>query len=98
MLFLKTNMEGNGLEGNKLKILLKGFSHKNRLIYEALRNDFEITVDTSRENIVKIDSEDISIEAFNYVFSEFPLETDYKMISYISEETDVEELLKWFNS
>ena len=98
MLFLKTNMEGNGLEGNKLKILLKGFSHKNRLIYEALRNDFEITVDTSRENIVKIDSEDISIEAFNYVFSEFPLETDYKMVSYISEETDVEELLKWFNS
>ena len=98
MLFLKTNMEGNGLEGNKLKILLKGFSHKNRLIYEALRNDFEITVDTSRENIVKIDSEDISIEAFNYVFSEFPLKTEYKMISYISEETDVEELLKWFNS
>lgn len=81
-----------------MKILLKGFSHKNRLIYEAFRNDFEITVDTSRENIVKIDSEDISIEAFNYVFSEFPLKTEYKMISYISEETDVEELLKWFNS
>ena len=86
------------MRGNKFKILLKGFSHKNRLIYEALRNDFEITVDTSQENIVKIDSEDIPLETFNYVFSEFHLETDYKMISYVSEETNVEELLKWFNS
>ena len=81
-----------------MEILLKGFSHKNRLIYESLKNNFEITVDTSHENIVKTDSEDIPIESFNYVFSEFPLKTEYKMISYLSAETNVEELLKWFNS
>ena len=83
---------------DKMKILLKGFSHNNRLIYETLRNDSEITVDTSYDNIVWTDSEDIPIETFDYVFSEFPIETDYKMISYVSEETDVEILLKWFNS
>lgn len=33
------------MKGNELKILLKGFSNKNRLIYEALKNEFEITVD-----------------------------------------------------
>ena len=81
-----------------MKILLKGFSHKNHLIYEALKNDFEITVDTSHGNIVKTNYEDISIESFYYVFSEFPIETEYKMISYVTEETNIKELLKWFNS
>ena len=99
-----------------IKILLKGFSHKNRLIYDALKgycqensreedsrkestenaqgNPFgkslEITVDTS------LKSDDL--KTFNYIFSEFPLETDYKMISYVSEETDVNSLLKQINS
>lgn len=38
-------MKGNELKGNELKILLKGFSNKNRLIYEALRNDYDIIID-----------------------------------------------------
>ena len=94
-----------------IKILLKGFSHKNRLIYDVLKgycqeddcekftenvqgNPFgkplEITVDTSLESDC--------LESFNYIFSEFPLKTDYKMVSYVSEETDVNSLLKQINS
>lgn len=93
-----------------IKILLKGFTHKNRLIYDILKryvkenyykeslvNPFgkplEITVDKTT------DSNDL--ENFNYIFSEFPLKTEYKMISYVSEKTNVEELLKqiarWFS-
>ena len=69
------------------KILLKNVQKD---LFENLQRDFEL--------IIYDGCEECPLESFYYIFSSTPLDTDYKMISYITSETDIEELLKWFNS
>ena len=69
------------------KVLLKDVPIE---LFESLQDDFELIVDDTHN--------ECPLESFYYIFSSTLLDTDYKMVSYITSETDVENLLKWFNS
>ena len=74
------------------QILLKDVPIK---LFESLQDDFELIVNDAH-NEYPLESD--SLKSFYYIFSSTLLDTDYKMVSYVTSETDVEELLKWFNS
>ena len=66
--------------------------------FKSLEKDFELVVDNVQRETSVNDNVRDDLESFYYIFSGTPLKTNYKMISYVTEETDVEKLLKWFNS